>query len=124
MSGEMGSWSTGNGGDGGDAHSGDAFAFGPGASAYSGPGGDASGGSVDVTDGRYDKHWKRGKHLSMNAETAADNPLRDGGHGSDSGPAAYSGAGGNAAGGNVYGEDGFIDLFSGNVSYISSPDHA
>ena len=37
---------SGNGGDGGDASSGDAFAFGKGAKAYSGPGGDASGGSV------------------------------------------------------------------------------
>lgn len=39
---------SGNGGDGGDASSGDAFAYSDGAEAkaYSGPGGDASGGSV------------------------------------------------------------------------------
>lgn len=36
----------GNGGDGGDASSGSAFAYGKGAKAYSGPGGNASGGSV------------------------------------------------------------------------------
>jgi hypothetical protein len=37
---------SGNGGNGGDASSGDAIAYGKGAKAYSGPGGDASGGSV------------------------------------------------------------------------------
>ena len=52
-----------NGGDGGDAHSGDAFAIGPGASAYSGPGGNASGGSVGVTRERYEEPGERGKHL-------------------------------------------------------------
>ena len=36
----------GNGGDGGDASSGSAFAYGKSAKAYSGPGGNASGGSV------------------------------------------------------------------------------
>jgi hypothetical protein len=37
---------SGNGGNGGDASSGDAIAYGKGAKAYSGPGGNASGGSV------------------------------------------------------------------------------
>lgn len=36
----------GNGGDGGDASSGSAYAYGPGAKAYSGPGGNAAGGDV------------------------------------------------------------------------------
>ena len=47
-----------NGGDGGYAQSGNAFAAGYGASAYSGPGGDASGGSV--TRGRHGKVGRRG----------------------------------------------------------------
>jgi hypothetical protein len=49
---------TGNGGDGGYAGSGDAYAYGYGASAQTGPGGNASGGSVN--GGRYDKARKRG----------------------------------------------------------------
>jgi hypothetical protein len=49
---------TGNGGDGGYAQSGDAYAYGHGASAKTGPGGDASGGSIN--GGRYDKAGKRG----------------------------------------------------------------
>jgi hypothetical protein len=50
----------GNGGDGGYAQSGDAYAYGYGASAKTGSGGDASGGSVN--GGRYgsDKAGKRG----------------------------------------------------------------
>jgi hypothetical protein len=48
---------SGNGGDGGDASSGDAIAYGKGAKAYSGPGGDASGGSVgDRKPGYGHKH--------------------------------------------------------------------
>jgi hypothetical protein len=44
---------SGNGGDGGDASSGTAFAYGKGAKASSGSGGDASGGSVK--DEKYEK---------------------------------------------------------------------
>ncbi|KAN0121591.1 hypothetical protein V8E52_003487 [Russula decolorans] len=84
-----------NGGDGGYAQSGNAFAAGYGASAYSGPGGDASGGSV--TRGR---HGKVGR--------------RDGGGGRESGAEAYTGAGGDASGGDVEGGGGLINLFSGN----------
>lgn len=40
-------FSSGNGGDGGDASSGSAYADGRGAKAFSGPGGDASGGSTN-----------------------------------------------------------------------------
>ncbi|KAF8480975.1 hypothetical protein DFH94DRAFT_828471 [Russula ochroleuca] len=87
-------WS-GNGGDGGNAQSGNAFASGYGASAHSGPGGDASGGSV--TDDRYEKVGRR-----------------DGGNGRDSGAEAYTGAGGKASGGSVEGKGGLINLFSGN----------
>ena len=51
----------GNGGDGGDASSGDAHAYGQRASAYSGPGGNAAGGPVS-DGGRHGKVWKRGTH--------------------------------------------------------------
>ncbi|KAH9075832.1 hypothetical protein EDB83DRAFT_2515511 [Lactarius deliciosus] len=84
-------WS-GNGGDGGDASSGDAHAYSNRASAYSGPGGHAAEGSV--SGGRRDKVWKR-----------------------DDGAEAFTGHGGNASGGSVFGHGGLIDLidiFSGN----------
>lgn len=87
-------WS-GNGGDGGDASSGDAHAYGQRASAYSGPGGHAAGGSV--SGGHHDKVWKR-----------------DDGGVRNKGAAAYTGPGGNASGGSVFGHGGLIDLFSGN----------
>jgi hypothetical protein len=51
---------SGNGGDGGDASSGDAFAYGEGAKAYTGPGGDASGGSVE--DEKYEGPGYGHKH--------------------------------------------------------------
>lgn len=47
----------GNGGDGGDASSGDAHAYGHRALAYSGPSGNAAEGSVS---GHHGKVWKRG----------------------------------------------------------------
>ncbi|KAH8998746.1 hypothetical protein EDB86DRAFT_759625 [Lactarius hatsudake] len=84
-------WS-GNGGDGGDASSGDAHAYSNRASAYSGHGDHAAGGSV--SGGRRDKVWKR-----------------------DDGAEAFTGHGGNASGGSVLGHGGLIDLidiFSGN----------
>jgi hypothetical protein len=62
--------------------------------------------------------------VCLNAEIVVDDPIQDGGYGSDSGPAAYSGHGGNAAGGDASGEGGLIDLFSGTYVYISSSDHA
>ncbi|KAI0307604.1 hypothetical protein B0F90DRAFT_1813053 [Multifurca ochricompacta] len=77
----------GNGGNGGDASSRDAYAYSRGPSAYSGSSGDALG--RPVTGGRYNKAWKR-----------------DGNGRNDSGAAAYAGAGGNAAGGSVYGSGG------------------
>ncbi|KAI0005502.1 hypothetical protein BJV74DRAFT_880748 [Russula compacta] len=81
-------WS-GNGGHGGDAQSGNAYAYGHGASAYTGPGGNASGGSV--TSGK-----------------------RDGADGRNSGASAYTGPGGNASGGSIEGGDGLINFFSSN----------
>ena len=50
----------GNGGDGGDASSGDAHAYSPRVSAYSGPGGHAAGGLA--SGGHHGKVWKRGIH--------------------------------------------------------------
>ncbi|KAH9049475.1 hypothetical protein EDB84DRAFT_1038954 [Lactarius hengduanensis] len=90
-------WS-GNGGDGGDASSGDAHAYSNRAPAYSGTGGHAAGGSV--SGGRRDKVWKR-----------------DDGGARNKGAEAFTGHGGNASGGSVFGHGGLIDLidiFSGN----------
>jgi hypothetical protein len=60
----------GNGGDGGDGSSGSAYAFGPGAKAYSGPGGNAAGGdvgrrsSIDVRATIYPRVFPGGKYSS------------------------------------------------------------
>jgi hypothetical protein len=50
---------------------------------------------------------------STNAEGVADPPLPDCTDEKKSGAEAYTGAGGNASGGNVEGEGGLINLFSG-----------
>lgn len=87
---------SGNGGDGGDASSGNAYAYTQKSPAYSGPGGQMAGGSV--SGGHQHKVWKRD-----------DDGARD------KGAAAYTGPGGNASGGSVFGNvSGLIDLFSGN----------
>jgi hypothetical protein len=49
----------------------------------------------------------------MDTEVIADQPLSVGSDETHSGAEAYSGAGGNASGGNVGEGDGLIDLFSG-----------
>ncbi|KAI9445418.1 hypothetical protein H4582DRAFT_920788 [Lactarius indigo] len=82
-------WS-GNGGDGGDASSGDAHAYSHRA-VYSGPGGHAAGGLV--SGGRRDKVWKR-----------------DDGGVRNKGAEAFTGPGGNASGGSVFEHGGLIDL--------------
>ncbi|KAH9043715.1 hypothetical protein EDB85DRAFT_712935 [Lactarius pseudohatsudake] len=95
-------WS-GNGGDGGDASSGDAHAYSNRAPAYSGTGGHAAGGSV--SGGRRDKVWKR-----------------DDGGARNKGAEAFTGHGGNASGGSVFGHSGLIDLidiFSGVYHALS-----
>ena len=58
---------SGNGGDGGDASSGDAFAYSKGgkAKAYSGHGGDASGGSVKDKKAGYGHGYRSGGLLDV-----------------------------------------------------------
>jgi len=74
---------------------GNAYAHDHGASTHSGPGGNASGGSVNGK--RYDRAEKR-----------------DDDDGRGSGAKAYTGSGGNASGGSVEGGGGLINLLSGN----------
>jgi hypothetical protein len=94
---------TGNGGNGGKATSGSAFAHGPGAKAYSGPGGNAAGGDVgrrepthSLTSKKmpYPRLSPREEYVSARHSTGKFTPSK--------------------SGGDHYG--GLVDVGSGNVS--------
>lgn len=67
-----------------------------------------------MTDGRHGKAGRRGMPITLYEHRGRyQHPLLDGANERDSGAEAYTGAGGNASGGNVEGGGGLINLFSG-----------
>jgi hypothetical protein len=68
----------GNGGDGGDASSGDADADGPNAKAYSGAGGNAAGGDVDRREPDMSTHYpnifSRGQYAPAHSDASEYSP--------------------------------------------------